>query len=1771
MHLPLLAFFGLWETTLAVAAGAASIPIIIHLLNRKRFQVVTWAAMRFLLLAQRQNTRRMRLEQLILLALRTLLILLVVLAMASVMPWAEEVWGAVWPDAAGFITARKGRTQKVVVIDGSLSMAVKVDGDKTAFDRARELAREIVLDSQPGDGFSVAVMKDSPAWVVGEISYDASKVAREIEALRQAHGNASVPAALNMVAAKLAEAPGRFDSREVYFLTDLQLATWAAGEADGPAKAVRGAKEKTVLQEIQKRARTVFVDVGRDGVSNLAVTDLRLGTSLVSTSMLVPISATVQGFGTERADKKVRVELLTGLAGSKDGNFSLSVVDQQTVSVRAGERRPVNFGHRFTQAGTYAVQVRVEADDLEADDARTVIVPVRDRVPVLLVNGVPAPDPFDQAAEYVRMALNPFRGKQGKRFTPLDPKVVSVSQFADANESDLAAYDGIFLCDVGQLGPGEVRRLEAHLRRGGGLVVACGDHVADQIDLYNRLLYKDGKGILPAKLLSLQRSPPEHHFYLNAPKDAYKQPPLRAFADDQDRAALRKPPFRKYIRTRATADARARTVLTFMPEASALAKTALKEPLPIDDPAMVEWNPPLPPSEQPKAQPEQRRAAPEAKRYRGKLVLFTSTLNMDWTTWPGSPSFGAMMQEVARLALSGRLREHSYTVGGTLEESLLTSGTELDARLLIPGREKDPVRVRTQGAGDVTVFRWGETDQAGVYRMTVGQDPQEYLFAVNPPAATPDQKASESDLARADKSRLQAAYPGWDFQLVKSLADVRRTGPAGDEDTEVVGGKLGPVIAHYVLLAVLVLLLLEVVLAWGFGHYSKVAGAVEPPRTGLLWPGVIAGVAGALFLAGAAVLIHAYVTEDFLGFMPDAFRGWVEGLVGVAPAPPGEATRWRMELMPFLSETHDSLWLLGGAGLGMAALIFVVYRLEGDTASRGYRLLLGGLRVFLILLTLTVLGPQLALTFERQGWPDVVLLIDDSRSMGEPDAYQDPQVQEAANKHADKIRKGLQERLPEQIKALEGKLAEARAGDNRAEAARLAAQVQLLQARQANINSPNWKPGRLQLVQSLLADGDPDWLQTLLGRRRMKVHIYHLDPAGRAVKLKEAGGRGDLADLTEPRQLEQARKAVAGLEAHADESRLGTAVRQVLDHFRGSSLAAVVMLTDGVTTRDENLAQVGEYAAQKGVPLFFVGVGDDHELRDLKLHDLQVEDTVYVNDRVVFEARLTGHGYKDLTVPVVLKVKEKDGTETELKRENVRVDPAGKSVKVRFIHQPKEAGEKLFIVQVLLPKKEAEDKAANPTNLRLQRTVFVQDSKVIKVLFVEGTPRYEYRYVKNLLEREAPGKRNRTVELKVLLVDADEDFPKQDRSAIAEFPINKVELYQYDVVLFGDVDPHSPKLSDQKLRDLADFVRERGGGLLMIAGPNYSPHAYKDTALADVLPVEVTGPAPAEPEERPEGFRPELTPVGRLHPIFRFSPDDGENVDVWQRLAPMYWWSEGYRLKPLAEVLAVHPKAKAEGKGFEGRHPLAVQQFVGAGRSMFFGFEETWRWRFREDELRFNQFWIQTVRYLSRSRLSRTELRLDRQTPYRQGEPIKVTVKFPDAGPVPGLPQGRPGAKLEVKVIAERTAPGAKNNPADKEVQTLQLAKVEGSWATYEGLLTRTREGKYRFWLSTPDVSKQQPNGQRPSAEATVVLPPGELDRLRMNREEMKLAAEMTDGRFYTLANASDVLDDLPQGLPIALNTPGPPQLVWNQWWVFLLVLGLLASEWFLRKRKHLL
>ncbi|HZY89496.1 MAG TPA: VWA domain-containing protein, partial [Gemmataceae bacterium] len=1620
-------------------------------------------------------------------AVRCLLVLLLVLAMASVTSWAEGVWHWMNPEGGKGVVSGGQRTHKIIVVDGSFSMGVRA-GDTSCFEKARALAGQIVSDGAGGNGFSVVLMAAPPRRIVPEPSEDTRKVANEIGALRLTHGNADLAATLSTVESLLQASPGKFPDKEVYFLTDLQQSTWIARQP--------GALSAT-LQKIQAKARTVFVDVGQDGVSNLAVTGLALGDPLATTARETPIVATLNNYGDTRENLRVRLSVGRARALTADKPYTLREVSEVLVPrAERGQQTPVTFAYKFPAPGDYVVRVAIEHDGLELDDERWAVVTVKNTVPVMLVNGKPAVEAYDRATEWLRNALNPFDDGPVPATITARPKVLSTSQFADEGLGDLTPFDCVFLCDVPRLSPAEVRRLERHVRRGGSVVFCLGDQV--EVGSYNDGLFRDGAGLLPARLLGKQRATPGYSYQFVMAPGADREDPLKPFRDPAARERLLAPRFRQFLQCEPARRAGPRKVLTFAPVAlPGKENVANKSAPPPGGPAILEWNPPA-------------GKEPGAGRLRGRVVLITTTVNSDWNNWPASPAFPPLMQEVLNFAAAARLREQAVPVGDPIELFLPNTGASFDAVVTTPDGRKETVR--TQGQDEASLLRWTDTDVSGVYRAAVGQHPREYLFAVNAPAVSDGQQLSESNLARTNREELQKTYPEWETQVVTDLGQVEHT-PLATASTETVVNPQGPAIAHALLLGLLVLLLAEVVLAWQFGHYSSTGS--QGPQGAVLrqvqsrWR--TAGRVSLLmlpwllfaFLGGVCfVLVHNAWTGDFLGFLGEAPRQSFERLLDIPQPAAGEGRLWRLEFLPAFTAGPADAWLSALVVVAATALIFLIYRREGHAVSRAGRALFVGLRVGLLLLVVAVFLRQPKLWFERQGWPDVAILIDDSYSMSSVDKYRDPQVKAAADRLAEL-----------------GQFSE---------------------------------PERLRLAQALLTRSQPDLLTTLLTQRKVRLHVYHC--AGRAHRV---------SDVTTPEDVEGARKAINEMQADPqnDSSQLGTAVRQVLNDFRGSSLAAVVMLTDGVTTEGEDLPKVSKYAAQMGVPLYFVGVGDAHEVRDVYLHDLTAADSVFVNDHLIFNVQLTAQGYDNLSVPVRLYEKGKD---RELDRKTVQISPDHKTVKVTLKHQPTEPGEKIYVIKTPVQADEVEK-----DNNQLEKPVFVHEAKQIKVLYVEGYRRYEYHFIKTLLEREsARVKGNKSIDLKVLLLDADPEFAEQDRSAISEFPTRE-ELKSYDVVILGDVDPkpRDDNKMTEHLKDLADFVREKGGGLLMIAGERFAPETYKDSPLKDVLPIDVTGERPDAQNENAivEGYKPELTPVGRTHPIFRFSENERESDEIWGRLREMYWYAEGYQPKRAAEVLAVHPKLRRAGKPVPGaddresgldRHPLVVQQFSGAGRCLFFGFNESWRWGFREDLQHFNRFWLETVRYLARSSLGRIDLRLDRQTPYRRGEPIKLTVRFPDDAPPPP-------ADTEVKVVVERRARG---KGGDTEVRTVQLAKVDGSRATYEALLTQTPEGDYKFWLSQPTAPSPKPR-----AECRVLAPPGEMELLRMNQPELERAAEESHGKFYTLADVGRLADELPAGNRVTVNASAPPRPLWNLPVLFLAALLLLTTEWLLRKQKNLL
>jgi aerotolerance regulator-like protein/VWA domain-containing protein/CARDB protein len=504
----LLFAFGFGNLAMLGWLAAAAAPLLIHLWSRHRYREAPWAAMQFLLAAMRKNARRLQLQQWLLLAVRTLIILLVVLAVAE--PYGVRL----------LASGSAGPAHKVIVIDGSYSMVYQANGS-TNFAVAKQLATEMVRAGHPGDAFTVILMAAAPKLVVSSEAFDQSAVATQIESLVQPQAGADLSGTLALIQDALADkAPRTAPTRkEIYFLTDLQTRTWSGlTTTTKPENAKKPSDVGALVGSLAERASLVIVDLGSADASNLAVTNLSASAAVVTSGPEIGVNAVVHNFGREpRA--KCRVEMLV----------DDTVVGEQSVDISAGGESLVHFLQRFQSAGAHVVKVRATGDRLDLDNSRSLIVPVRSEIRVLCVAG------REGAAKYLANALNPNPAGD----SPIRPIVIAEGDLADAQLND---FDCIFLCNVAQLTANEAERLKHFAESGGGVVIFLGDRVVPAS--YNALAQEKvgTKPLLPAAVGPIVAQP---QFGLD-PLD-YRHPIVAPFRG-RERAGLLTTPVNRHFR-----------------------------------------------------------------------------------------------------------------------------------------------------------------------------------------------------------------------------------------------------------------------------------------------------------------------------------------------------------------------------------------------------------------------------------------------------------------------------------------------------------------------------------------------------------------------------------------------------------------------------------------------------------------------------------------------------------------------------------------------------------------------------------------------------------------------------------------------------------------------------------------------------------------------------------------------------------------------------------------------------------------------------------------------------------------------------------------------------------------------------------------------------------------------------------------------------------------------------------------------------------------------
>ena len=772
-----------------------------------------------------------------------------------------------------------------------------------------------------------------------------------------------------------------------------------------------------------------------------------------------------------------------------------------------------------------------------------------------------------------------------------------------------------------------------------------------------------------------------------------------------------------------------------------------------------------------------------------------------------------------------------------------------------------------------------------------------------------------------------------------------------------------------------------------------------------------------------------------------------------------------------------------------AGVIWISYRWLPAELSSSRKVMLVFLRVaFLVLLLGVLLRPVLTLSLERKIRQTLLVLIDSSRSM----AIKDPRVTDEdikraaiAKGHLD-ARKGLEQELEE----------------GRAEEFKVLARTNILQSVLSDEN--------LNLLPELSEKFDLVAFTFGLGGQVRELQRAHRaqenDPSRPAAKLT-------LKDFPWIDELGAVHSATA----------MGDSLRETLNRKRGQSLAGIWVISDGAHNTGVQPRTVGSELSNAGVPLYFYGVGITSP-RDIIITEMDAPPAAFLEDELLVRVRVRSQGLAGENGQLILTLNGEKVAE-----ETVAFGPDGEQqIPLRF--KTNISGE--FELKASMA---ARDDETDSNNNEAARRLRVVDEK-IKVLFVEQSPRWDFRYLHAVLTRD------RRVQAKTLLLEGDPALAREENTPYLErFPENKKDLFEYDVVVLGDVDPK--RLTVTQMENLNEFVSRFGGAFVMIAGRNFSPHAYMDTPVADMLPVEFEKGTDGSGAEliADKPIRVQLTALGKVDPMLNLVGEDEDSITLWDDLPPIYWVAQ-VDSKPGAEVLMVDPNQETE----HGKLPIIARHRYGLGQVLYVGTDNTWRWRRNVGDLYYTRFWGQISQRMAQQRFigadKRTQISLNSQN-YVTGDRIRAYARLYQEGYEP---------------FDEEEVSGVYTS-ADGRQSEVMLKVVEGQPGLFFGEFIAPAAGQYQFHLQPSPETKR---------DFTVAEASLEMAETAMNANLMENLATLTKGRFFR----EEDLHELPGAIKAErVGVQSRMELeLWSTPLYFILILLVVTVEWVVRKFSYL-
>jgi len=585
----------------------------------------------------------------------------------------------------------------------------------------------------------------------------------------------------------------------------------------------------------------------------------------------------------------------------------------------------------------------------------------------------------------------------------------------------------------------------------------------------------------------------------------------------------------------------------------------------------------------------------------------------------------------------------------------------------------------------------------------------------------------------------------------------------------------------------------------------------------------------------------------------------------------------------------------------------------------------------------------------------------------------------------------------------------------------------------------------------------------------------------------------------------------------------GTDLDGALSHAmeQTENLKAVLVLSDG----DWNLGQSPVVSAAKysarGIPIYTIGVGSEKPLPDLILDHSDVPAYGLLGDQITIPFHLRSHLQREVETNILL-----NGPAGEVARKAITI-PAFGEVTDSIVWTPSQPGD--YDMDLQLPVEP--DEAIKDNNDQRFR-ISVRTEK-LKVLVVDSLPRWEYRYLRNALMRD-PG-----IEVRTLLLQ-----PGMDRGSglnyLADFPQDKAELSQYDVVFLGDIGIGEGELTQQDATAIRALVEQQGSGLVFLPGYRGRENTFRGTPLDDLMPVDLDASTPAGLSTQDESHL-LLTSEGRGHLLTMLAADDETNAEIWKNLPGFNWCAAVSDTRPGSETLAVHSSLR----NAEGRIPLLVTRPFGNGKVLFMGTDGAWKWRLGVEDKYHYRFWGQVIRWMAHQRHlaqgERIRLSFSPETP-RAGDDVSLLATVFDQS-------GYPVTKGSVSATITSGTGGSEH---------VELSPLPGGWGVFKGDCTPRKGGLFQVLV------KSETDGEQLETVLNVTRSSHERVGDPANLAILRDLASLTGGASGDTADLDAVIHKialLPEPQPIEQRTE-----LWSQWYTACVVLILLAAYWSARK-----